>query len=141
MLSDARRLYIEEVLGTSVAAYRPAPRAGGEAVQPAPILRTIVVLTPPLGDAARALLTKILGSVRLTDFTHVEGDEPVAAAHVLHFGPGAIAGRSTTAHGTCWGFHDLERLVTGEAQDVTQLKREVWTLLQAFAREVPCCNS
>jgi hypothetical protein len=141
VFSPAQLLYIEDVLGTTAAAYRRAP-AAHESVEPAlpTEVSTIVVLTPEIGDEARTLLGKILASIKLAEFTHVEGDRVVEAAHVLHFGDGAIQGRSTTMSGTCWGFHALERLI-GETDEVRARKREVWTLLQQFAREVPCTKS
>ena len=129
MLSEEQILYLEEVLGTSADHYRRAATTVAPSITP-----EVVVLTPPLGDEERGLLAKILGSVQLTGYLHVEdpGLLPMGAQHILSFEENY--GRRLEAGVTWWGLPALNEML-GAGPAVSAVKKSAWSLLQQFAKE------
>jgi hypothetical protein len=125
MFTEAQIQYLEEVLGASVNSYRAAPAAAPQA-QP-----EVVVLTPALDPEAQNLLTKILASVQLTDFTQQETLGDLNPQFILDF-TGAENGRQDTR----FGFARVDSML-GAGPEVTARKKETWSLLKLFqfARE------
>lgn len=126
MFTEDQILYLEEVLGTSADHYRRS--------QAAPAQPEIVVLTPPLTEAEHALLGKILGSVQLTSYLHVEdpGLLPLGAVHILSFEENY--GRRAESGVVWWGLPALADML-GAGPAVNAVKKSAWALLQQFAKE------
>lgn len=152
MLTDEQRQYLEEVLGVnplgmvlgnvpapantaSVAVGEPSTELAG------PEHHELLVLTYPLEDLERALLQKILASVKLQNYTHYEQNqielaelpEGVSAAKVLAFidYPG---GKNIFDESTWFVFPPVAQM-TGANATVNARKKETWNLLQQFAKE------
>lgn len=127
MFTEDQILYLEEVLGTSADHYRRKASA-------APATPEIVVLTPPLADDERTLLVKVLGSVRLAAYLHVEdpGQLPMGALHILSFEENY--GRRSESGVVWWGLPALTDML-GSGPAVNAVKKSAWALLQQFAKE------
>ncbi len=141
MLSHTSERYLESVLGLSMDHLRRLRSV--RLPKPVPLAEVHhtgvpVVLTPELNPAERALLQKIVASVELLNFQHVEKldlPETLAAPHVLEFSLRRPAGRSTGATGVHWQLPPLADM-TGASPEVVQLKKLTWNLLQQFAKEL-----
>jgi len=130
MFTDAQIQYLTEVLGTSVDQYlAAAPKA--------PASSAILVWTPPLNDPQRELLGKILGSVRLAEYRHIESDAAPNedCRHLLAFG-GGECGRTVVESAVWWRMPGLDQMLGPDAAAVTERKKETWTLLQRFVKEL-----
>jgi hypothetical protein len=127
MFSEAQIHYLEDVLGVSPNYFR------GE---PLPTVNVgIVVWTATLNDAEKALLAKILASVSLKDFTHLEGETArPEGAHVIHFVGGEGLGRLTIDGAVHWRLPAIAEML-GAGAGVVEKKKMAWNLLQQFARE------
>ena len=141
MITEEQRQYIEEVLGVTYFS-----GLAGETAVAAPSAATsttleVLVLTPALDDEQRALLTKILGSVKIAGFTHIEMDqiqpgqfpEGVSATHVLTFTEGQ-PGRTAVNESVWWTLPALKDMIGANADVVTR-KKEAWNWLQQFSKE------
>jgi len=127
MFTDAQILYIEEVLGTTVESFQTAV--------PVAAANEVAVLTPPLEPEELTLLAKVLASIKLTAYTHVQSLDqvPAGAVHVLSFQE--ANGRWTEGGRIWWGLPSLS-LMVGNGPAVASSKKEAWALLQQFQREL-----
>jgi hypothetical protein len=136
MLDDGQLQYIEDVLGVS------ASHFAFEADEPVARAIGVLVMTPELSPDQEVLLKKILASVKLNNYTHVEvnevrlGELPdgLAARHVIAFND-EHNGRSTGENTVWWSLPSLAGMI-GEGPEVAANKKEAWTFLQQFAQEV-----
>ncbi|MGE3684401.1 MAG: hypothetical protein AB7G93_21990 [Bdellovibrionales bacterium] len=153
MFTESQCFYLREVLGVSVESYWAqvvgtiATRSGAGSGVSGPtsdlLVPTIFVLvqTPPLNSEERALLRRILSSIQLEHFHHVESATPeqleggVSARHILVFSEGVDRGRYEAGGCTWWRFHPLANMV-GTSSAVTQAKKAVWNLLQVLRTEL-----
>jgi hypothetical protein len=131
MFTDAQILYLEEVLGASSDYFR-ATEPGPE---PVPAPEKVIVHTPVLSAAERALLVKILTSVKLSDYRHVEGDVETVASHRISFIGNENFGRSTEGLSVLWRLPALSEMLDG-APGMMEKKKTAWALLQQFIREI-----
>ncbi|HMN67717.1 MAG TPA: hypothetical protein PKC28_04180 [Bdellovibrionales bacterium] len=133
MFTDAQIQYLEDVLGASVGYFSVAPLDAAEAETGGP---PVAVVTPKLGTAEHELLGKILGSVKLTRYLHVEIEDPTTlpadlrASHALMFFGGAA--RDAQEDCVWWRLPSLEQMVSREG---AAFKKQAWGLLQLFAKE------
>jgi hypothetical protein len=135
MLDQGQMLYIEEVLGV------PAHMFSFESSEESVPAIGVFVMTPELTPEQETLLSKILASVKLSEYTHAEvnevrlGELPegISAQHVLAFND-EHNGRSTSHSAVWWSLPSLSTM-TGEGSEVAALKKEAWTILQQFAQE------
>lgn len=140
VFTEAQVQYLEEVLGTSAANFRfvgLVDRAPDSApAQPIELM----VLTNALSDDERALLEKILGSVKIANYQLFEQEiiEPghtpqgILPKHVIAFTEHG-RGRSSHDEVTWWCLPPLEKML-GATAEVAAAKKEAWNLLQQFAR-------
>lgn len=134
MLDQGQLQYIEEVLGVPAHLFSFGPS------EESPPAIGVFVMTPELTPEQEALLTKILASVKLTEYTHAEvnevrlGELPegITAQHVLAFND-EHNGRSHTDQSVWWSLPSLQAM-SGEGPDVAALKKEAWSILQQFAK-------
>lgn len=131
MLTEAQKQYMQEVLGVRPEAYAAAADSQTAKTE-------VAVLTPPLSEEERELLTKVLASVNLTDHQPIEqehGDnlpDRVQAAHVLSF-----FGETAIPHADgalWWHLPRLGDMVSG-APDQIANKKLAWNILQRFSKE------
>ena len=128
MFNAGQMLYLKEVLGVS-----PNYFVGSVTPQ-------VVVLTGQLSDEENQLLIKILNSVRLTEYQHlpvidISRPPKINARHMLAFqGLGELK-RSGFNEGAWWSLPLLSDLLGSESH-VVEKKKQVWQLLQQFAKEV-----
>jgi hypothetical protein len=135
MFTNEQRQYLEDVLGLNSAGYALAGTAPGPAHHP------LLVLTYLLNDEERALLAKILGSIRLAGYHHLEEEkislaefpEGHTADHVLAF-IDYPPGRHQFGEGG-WTVLPPVSSMTGANAEVVARKKEAWALLQQFAKE------
>lgn len=144
MFSLEQRQYLEDVLGLNSAGMSMVPHKG-EALEAAPAANVqnhrLLVLTYPLNMEESVLLQKILSSVPLGDFAHIEqteislADFPEGhrAAEVLAFIDYPV-GRNDFDDNVWIVLPPLARMVGANA-DVISRKKETWNLLQQFAKE------
>jgi hypothetical protein len=140
MLNTDQRHYLEEVLGLNSAGM-VLTNDNTPPSLPSHQHHALLVLTYPLNPEERALLDKILGSVQLGPYAHIEAQEISLAecpsehtsTYVL-----AFANYPTGIH----IFDEGQWLVlpplssmTGANADVVVRKKETWNLLQQFVRE------
>ena len=100
-----------------------------------------LVMTAPLNEEERALLTKILQSVKIASFEHIESDslqigilpDGTKADHVLIF-IDAPSGREFYANSPWWIMPAVNQMIGANAAVVAK-KKETWNWLQAFAKE------
>ncbi len=101
---------------------------------------TLLVLTYPLSEAERALFNKILSSVSLGDYQHLELEnitlaefpQDMSATRVLCF-----ANYPTGAHkfeDSTWTVLPPVGSMIGSGAEVVARKKETWNLLQQFVR-------
>jgi hypothetical protein len=132
MFNEDQRLYLEDVLGVSSA---------GMSLAGTPEI-PLLVLTSPLNSEEQSLLIKILGSVSLGlyEIRAVEkislGECPpeLNCGRVL-----AFADYPTGAHNFAeghWTVLPTIASMTGTGAEVTARKKEAWTLLQKFVKEM-----
>lgn len=137
MLDEGQLQYIEEVLGVPAHMF-----SFDQSVESTPPAIGVFVMTPELTPEQEALLTKILASVKLAEYTHAEVNEvrlgelpeEISAQHVLAFND-EHNGRNTSAQSVWWSLPSLSSM-TGEGPEVAALKKEAWTILQQFAQEM-----
>lgn len=133
MITDVQMQYIEEVLGTSLEYFHQVPARESE----------VLVVTNPLQPDELILLRKILASVQLTDYRHLEtnaGELPLevqGAKHILHFVESAAYGRGPDSLDTDFVHWTLPPLVSmvGLASQVAESKKLAWSVMQRFGRE------
>ena len=120
-MSDARTLYIEEVLGLKAADLRRAPR---------PQVVGVIVVTPELNEIEAALLDKILAAVQLKNLNVYPTPPPnLTPQHVLAFnGSTGVVPNGPT---TFWGLPRLAQMC-GDGPEVAAHKRETWAQLKKF---------
>lgn len=133
MFTEAQVHYIEDVLGASTGYFRASPAPPSAPVE-------VVILTLPLSSQQEALLGKILASVQLSGYRHVQVAEakfesPEAAVHVLAFFGLAEDGRLTHSESVWWSLPSLAEM-TGSDASVVEKKKAAWVLLQQFAKEL-----
>lgn len=136
MLDEGQLQYIEEVLGV------PAHLFSFDQSEESVPAIGVFVMTPELTPEQEALLTKILASVKLSEYTHAEVNEvrlgqlpeEINARHVLAFND-EHNGRSHTDQSVWWSLPSLSAM-TGEGPEVAALKKEAWAILQQFAQEM-----
>jgi len=98
-------------------------------------IQSAVVITSPLGEEGRELLSKILKAARLHDYVHFEdlnvreAKVNLRARHWLRFAPGQPCERIETGDGFQWNFPAVEDML-GQSESVLNLKRSVWNLIQ-----------
>jgi len=140
MFTEVQMQYIEEVLGINhFGANIAAAGAPAQDLAHHPIL----VLTPPLNEEQKALLSKILGSIKLQNFAHQELPtvevgrlpEGISAQYILAFTDGTL-GRAEVGDGIWWVLPSIESMMGANADVVTR-KKEAWNWLQQFAKEQP----
>ncbi len=134
MLDEAQGLYIDEVLGIThfAAGLNPPPEAA---------IVDVVVMTTELSSEQEFLFKKIMASIKLQAFTHIEVNEvrlgclpdEIRARHIIAFND-EHNGRSTSEDSVWWSLPSLTSMI-GENADVASNKKEAWTFLQQFARE------
>lgn len=143
MFNEAQTLYLEEVLGVSPKWY--ASQSASDRSDHA-----FLILTPPLGPSEKALLGKILESIQLRDYQHLEVSVPVETGklpelaamaspdHVLVFAHSddiSETARETHGESIWWRVPSLTAMSNGAAAKVSSLKKKTWTLLQQLNRE------
>lgn len=125
MFTEAQNLYMTEVLGLN-----PNHMVAASASQPA----ETIVMTGPLSAAESALLKKILASVHLENYTHIDSHQEVAAANVLVFGGALHQGRHQLGHSVWWSLPSLTSML-GADHSVIENKKQTWNLLQQMLKE------
>lgn len=139
-ISEDQRRYIEEVLGVTYFTGLATDVRSDEL----PTLvqqHEMLVLTPCLNDEERALLNKILSSVKMSEFVHAEVDslevgrfpEAQTAHQVLMFWDDQ-PGRMQIDQCVWWVMPSLRSMVGANAE-VAKRKKEAWNLLQQFSKE------
>lgn len=127
MYTETQIEYLTEVLGVSVAMLPRARNAGADVAPP-----EVLVLTEALNSEETALLKKILGSISLDAYLHIQCDAGAIpqlppAKHTLAF----LNGNESQ------GWWHLPRIseMMGNGTEVSARKREAWNKLQQFAGE------
>ncbi|MGZ3723395.1 MAG: hypothetical protein ACXVA9_10720 [Bdellovibrionales bacterium] len=92
-------------------------------------------MTGPLNPEEVALLGKILSSVQLKNFTHIESLGDVSAQKVLVFGGNLTIGRHEFENSVWWSAPALHTML-GSDPVVTENKKLTWALLQQMAKEI-----
>lgn len=136
MLDEGQAQYIEDVLGVSPNAFSYSS-AEPETSPHIPVL----VMTPELRPEEDALLKKVLASIKLNEYTHIEVNEvrlgelpeEIQAHHIIAFND-EHNGRSTTDRSVWWSLPSLSAML-GDSPEVVSLKKEAWTFLRQFSRE------
>ena len=131
MWSPEQTQYLEEVLGIQASSLAVAQEAPPQTM----------VLTYPLDQDARTLLDKILGSIQLKNYTHLELDQislsEVPEGHqaktILSFIE-YPTGKSEF-DGTTWYVMPPLATMLGANAEVVARKKETWGIMQQFARE------
>ena len=144
MLTTDQRHYLEEVLGLNSAGMvlsMDGQTPGELQPGPSPQRHPLLVLTYPLQPEERTLLTKILGSVQLGPYTHIETPQislaecPIehTSTHVLAFA-NYPTGKHVFAEGQWLVLPPVSSMTAANAEVVVR-KKETWNLLQQFVRE------
>ncbi len=124
MFNEAQVLYLEDVLGASVNYFRATADD------------SILVLTPRLNNEEKALLNKILTSVKLTAYRHEQTADisahDTANSNVLAFFGGNS--RESRPSGIWWSLPTLNEMI-GNSPAVAEKKKSAWAMLQQFAKE------
>lgn len=137
MFTEAQIQYLENVLGASVNYFAAPLKQPGPAQN---LTHSIVVLTPSLIPEEAALLSKILGSVQLSESVHVQSAEfklaiGMSARHVVTFGGERPAGRHQLPTGTWWSVCPLGEML-GSGPAVSEKKKATWVLMQQLVKEL-----
>ncbi len=146
MLTTDQRQYLEEVLGLNSAGMILAVDGLAESQPENPTHQPIehhplLVLTYPLSADERTLLAKILGSIQLGPYTHIEVKEiSLAECPSEHTSNQVLAfanyptGKHVFAEGQ-WLVLPPVSSMTGANAEVVVRKKETWNLLQQFVKE------
>lgn len=156
LMRDAQTIYLKDVLGIdlslrpAVARSAVAEAVGAQASRAPEILAheraTVLVCAPPLGEAEKSLISKILQSIQLSDVTFYEMDrlswEEVAvlpARHILSFleieglqAPDVVEQDEKK----WWRFYPVPWMLSENEQQNSARKKQVWTLLQKLKAEL-----
>lgn len=141
MFSTEQRQYLEEVLGLNSMGVMLSAGEATDHAQPPATHHELLILTYPLNEEGRALLAKILSSVKLANYTHVElakislaeFPEGQSATNVLAF-IDYPTGKNKFEDST-WLVLPPVAQMTGANAAVVAAKKETWNLLQQFAKE------
>lgn len=136
MFTEAQIQYIEDVLGASVSTFAQARES---LLSPNPTIE-LMVLTTALSEDEGILFKKILSSVKLGEYKHVELEivepghtpEGLLPKHVIAF---TDNGRGRAVHDDVvwWCLPPLAKML-GATAEVAASKKEAWNLLQQFVR-------
>lgn len=135
MLSRAQTFYLDSVLGISAEDIRLLSNVAPAIPQTSPLI--LQIQTPALNDAEKALFKKILDSVQLQNFQHIEVlTDDLAAPHTLEFSGRRPVGRIQSPTGEVhWQMPALGDM-TGVGAEVTARKKATWNWMQILAREL-----
>lgn len=127
MFTEDQLHYLEEILGCHLTGL--------------PDSVDVLVLTTPLDPSGHELLSKILSSVQLRDYHHVEMDSVrlsefpsgLRARHVLAF-TNQTLGKHLLGDATWWVLPPMEKML-GSGDEVVAQKKQAWNWLQQFTKE------
>lgn len=125
MFTEAQNLYMTEVLGLNPNHMIPASASAPTET---------VVMTGSLSDEESTLLKKILASVHLENYTHIDSHQEITAPTVLVFGGALNQGRHQLGHSVWWSLPSLTSML-GADHSVIENKKQTWNLLQQMIKE------